>query len=199
MAIIGAAATAASSLIYVVAKEVSAHAFSLTISQIFQILTYFGTSQQSISQIVHQRLQKIIPTTKLGLIRPMMDDFVQLRAKSAIVDSLSESLSDSAHTIESEMHLIKLAVLEYESRYFFSKWWSPLDVEKHYINIQTASVYLEKTFDVLISLLPSCVRLSASKTETSSDSTSHRKLGSLGGSLGVLGSLGSRTTICLLK
>lgn len=146
-----------SALGYMVVKEFSAQAFSITVGRLTDALVQFSKNTDVVVQDVHKVLIQIVPTMKLKIIQAMLIDFEELRHQSKTVDTIMDSLNATANEIYVEVGLIEKAQNYYNECWIRS--WRPylLDVRPNISKIKESSLNLDRDLDLLKALLPSCV------------------------------------------
>ncbi len=142
---------------YIVANQLSGPALSLTISKLGDLIISLGAQRDDVVQRVHHEISRIVPFVKLKIVHAMVADFEALRRRSKTVDAIMDSLNESANEIHHNLTLIKVAAIEYEACWF--RRWRPhlFNVEMELDRIRAASLMLDRGFQLLTDLLPSCV------------------------------------------
>jgi hypothetical protein len=142
---------------YLVANQLSGPALSLTISKLGDLIISLGAQRDDVVQRAHHEISRIVPFVKLKIVHAMVADFEALRRRSKTVDAIMDSLNESANEIHRNLTLIKVAAVEYESCWF--RRWRPhlFNVEIELDRIRAASLMLDRGFQLLTDLLPSCV------------------------------------------
>ena len=143
-------------LAYLVVKEFSNQAFSITVSHIINsISTLPIQSTDQSGKKIKEQLQKVIPIVKLQLINGILKDFDLLKTKSLTIEILMDSLNEIGETIRTEINKIAILIAEHEGKWF-SKWRN-LDVSFSIEKIKKACQMLDDIFEIMKTLLPSCM------------------------------------------
>jgi hypothetical protein len=141
---------------YMIAREFSSTALSLTLSKISGIIFEMGNHKDDLVQKVHIDLQ-IIPIEKLKIINAISEDFKSIRIKSKTIDKLLKMINETASKIYQEMRVIQQAQFDYEASWFRSFRSNLFVVQPELNKIRALSIHLNNTFKLLTSLLPCCV------------------------------------------
>jgi hypothetical protein len=146
-----------STLGYMVVKEFSAQAFSVTVGRLADALVQFSKTTDVVILDVHKMLIQVVPTMKLKIIQAMLIDFDELRHQSKTIDTIMDSLNITANEIYVEVGLIEKAQNYYNECWLRS--WRPymLDVKPNIGKIKESVLNLDRDLDLLKALLPSCV------------------------------------------
>jgi hypothetical protein len=176
LALLSTPAQVATAAGYIVAKEISAMAFSATTNRLTDVLSRLSKYDSDAAKTAHVQLARLIPTSKIQITRAMMADFEALRTNSKTVNALLQALDDSACTITTEAYLVEIAIKEHPSKWFASL--RGLDIEHHLDQISASVAALESNFALLAQLLPSCViAIAATAASVRSDNKDSNKIG----------------------
>lgn len=155
---------AAEQFAYLVARELSVPAIALTATHLSGIIASFRQSNYDIVQDIANQLTTIMPTIKLQIVPSLSSDFVNLRTQSKTIDTLLDNIAAEALLIKREYSIIQSKVQSYENAWF--KSWITLDVKEHFKKIQSHVVQLDKSFELLIGLLPNFVKLERNRNKS---------------------------------
>jgi len=151
-----AAITAVAEVGYLVAKEVSFQALSLTITNISNLMLTFSLNQSSHVKNTYKQLELKVPVLKLKIVESMLNDFKKVRGRIETIDTILANLQTTADAIHLEVSLIDSAVREYESYYFY-KWRTYLfNVDQNMGRIEARTKQLDETLKLMTDLFPSC-------------------------------------------
>lgn len=152
---------------YLLAKELSVHAFGLTVGSITSNLARLAQSDNDAVKMVAAQLGEIVPTAKLLIVPSVVADFESVRSGSQTISMLLKTLKEHHDTILDELHRIRLKTIEQENKWFYQRWWwgGTYDVSEHVQRIRIASKDLQSSLDLLTQLLPTCVLLACSRPQ----------------------------------
>jgi hypothetical protein len=153
---------------YIVANQLSGPALSLTIGKLADLLMSLGNKQDDVVQKAHNEITRVVPFVKLKIVHAMVSDFEDLRRRSKTVDAIMDGLNESADDIYRSLTMVKLAANEYEALWFRSWRTHLFNVEPELTRIRTSADRLDRGFQLLIDLLPSCATIFPSSSSSSS-------------------------------
>jgi len=144
-----------------IVRELSSQAFSLTLTQLMDVMSAIRRNPEDVTQLVHDELISIVPTAKLNIIKCVLCDFEWMRQDSKTINALCNRLTELAQSIRHQVKKIDLAVDTWNERYF--RRWFSLDVSTHFKIIKQDVHELNETFELLKVMLPSCLSLQSNK------------------------------------
>jgi hypothetical protein len=143
--------TAATSIAVYVAKEYSSTALQFLKESLSS--PFWKSNLPDACQVVREEVKQIVPVSEIQAIYALLQDCANLRGRSALIHTLLTNLNDEAAKIHHELHLIRLAILDYQepmSRrpYYglFSLFSHRLDVSSNLQRMKEASVELHRNF-----------------------------------------------------
>ena len=146
-------------LAYLVAKELSYQAFTVTLSKISSTMLNFSltTSSDDLVKESYSLIKSDVPVAELKIVEALLIDFDSLRQQSKTVDTIMNCLNQSMNDIFHELSQIHAQISYYESCWFRSWRIGLLNIQPNINKIRKESTLIRTNMQLLKDLLPSCI------------------------------------------
>lgn len=118
--------------------------------------TFWKSTAPDKCKLIREEIKHIVPLSEIQVIHALTGTCVHLRERSPLIETLLTNLNDEAAKIHHELHLIRLAILEYEEPWtrrpyygVFSFFSRSLDVSENISKIKEATTELRRNFNYI--------------------------------------------------
>jgi hypothetical protein len=115
--------------------------------------TFWRSNAPDACRIIREDVKRIVPLSEIQLIYALSSNCAALRMRSPVIDVLLNNLNEEAAKIHHELHLIRLAILEYQQPWsqrpyygFFSIFGRSICVSEQISRIKDAAAELKRNY-----------------------------------------------------
>jgi len=116
--------------------------------------TFWKSNTPDACRLIREEIKHIVPLSEIQVIYALTTNCAKLRERSVLIDTLLTNLNEEAAKIHHELHLIRLAVLDYQQPwsqrpyYGMFSWFSrSIDVSSNVNKIKEAAAELRRNFN----------------------------------------------------
>jgi hypothetical protein len=116
--------------------------------------TFWKSNTPDACRLIREEIKHIVPLSEIQVIYALSANCAQLRERSVLIDTLLTNLNEEAAKIHHELHLIRLAILDFQQPwsqrpyYGMFSWFSrSISVTANVDKIKEAAIELRRNFN----------------------------------------------------